>query len=151
MLRRIKRAIDRSYRTLLIFAHDLLMVPIAWLGSYWFRFNLGQIPQEYWDQGLRTLPWVILVQAGCFYLFGLYKGVWRFASLPDLIRIIKAVAAGTVATMVVLFIVYRLEFIPRSLIVLYPLLLAACCSADPASSIAGPKTAAWRWTAVPGC
>jgi FlaA1/EpsC-like NDP-sugar epimerase len=129
--------INRIYRTLLIYAHDLLMVPIAWLGSYWFRFNLGLIPQEYWEQGLRTLPWVILAQAGCFYLFGLYKGVWRFASLPDLIRIIKAVAAGTVATMVVLFVVYRLEFIPRSLIVLYPLLLLLLLS--------GPRLI-YRWS-----
>ena len=112
---------SRIYRTLLIFAHDLLMVPIAWLGSYWFRFNLGQIPEEYWAQGLRTLPWVLLAQAGCFYLFGHYTGVWRFASLPDLRRSIMAGSAGTVATMVLLFIAYRMALIPRSLIVLYQL------------------------------
>ena len=137
MLRRIGRAIGQTYRTLLIFAHDLFMVPIAWLCSYWFRFNLGPIPTEYWAQGLRTLPWVILVQTGCFYLFGLYKGVWRFASLPDLIRIIKAVAAGTMAAMLVLFIFFRLELIPRSLIILYPLLLLFLLS--------GPRLV-YRWS-----
>ena len=59
MLRRIGKTISQIHRTLLIFAHDLLMVPVAWLGSYWFRFNLGQIPEDYWAQGLRTLPWVM--------------------------------------------------------------------------------------------
>lgn len=110
-------------RSLLIFVHDLSMIPVAWLGSYWFRFNLAQIPEHYWTQSLRTLPWVILVQAISFYLFGLYKGVWRFASIPDLIRIMKAVATGTAVAIAVLFLVYRLELIPRSMIVLYPMLL----------------------------
>jgi FlaA1/EpsC-like NDP-sugar epimerase len=80
---------------------------------------------------------VFLVQGGCFYLFGLYKGVWRFASLPDLIRIIKAVAAGTLASMVLLFIVYRLELIPRSLVILYPLFLLLLLS--------GPRLI-YRWS-----
>ena len=44
-----------------IILHDIVVIPIAWLGSYWFRFNLGQIPQEYWDQGLRTLPFLCMV------------------------------------------------------------------------------------------
>ena len=132
----IGQLISRMRRTLLIFGHDILMIPLAWLGAYWFRFNLYQIPGEYWSQALRTLPWVILVQAGSFYLFGLYKGVWRFASIPDLIRIIKAVAAGTVASMAALFLIYRLEFIPRSLVVLYPLLLLILLS--------GPRLL-YRW------
>jgi FlaA1/EpsC-like NDP-sugar epimerase len=134
---RIAASIKRTYRALLIFSHDLLMVPLAWLGSYWFRFNLAQIPDSYWTQGLHTLPWVLLVQACSFYFFGLYKGVWRFASLSDLIRIIKAVAAGTVASMALLFIIYRLEFIPRSLVVLYPLLLLLLLS--------GPRLL-YRWS-----
>ena len=122
-MRHALRLLSGLKRSLLIFIHDLLMIPVAWLGSYWFRFNLAQIPEHYWSQSLRTLPWVILVQAISFYLFGLYKGVWRFASIPDLIRIMKAVAAGTVAAMTILFLVYRLEQIPRSMVLLYPMLL----------------------------
>jgi len=131
------RLASRIRRSLLIFGHDLVMVPLAWLGSYWFRFNLAQIPEEYWSQGVRTLPWVMLVQACCFYLFDLHKGVWRFASLPDMVRIVKAVALGTVACMALLFILYRLEFIPRSMVVLYPVLLLLLLS--------GPRLL-YRWS-----
>ncbi len=131
------RLASRLKRSSLIFAHDLVMIPIAWLGSYWFRFNLAQIPEHYWSQGLRALPWVILTQACCFYLFGLYKGVWRFASIPDLIRIMKAVAAGTVVIMAILFLIYRLEQIPRSMVVLYPMLLLLLLS--------GPRLL-YRWS-----
>ena len=132
-----KRLAGRIRRGLLIFAHDLVMIPIAWLGSYWFRFNLAQIPDAYWSQGVRALPWVILVQACSFYFFDLHKGVWRFASLPDLVRIVKAVAVGTVACMALLFIFYRLEFIPRSMVLLYPVLLLIL--------ISGPRLL-YRWS-----
>ena len=131
------RLLSGLKRSSLIFVHDLLMVPVAWLSSYWFRFNLTQIPEHYWSQSLRALPWVILVQAACFYLFGLYKGVWRFASIPDLIRIMKAVAAGTVVTMAILFLAYRLEQTPRSMVLLYPMLLLLLLS--------GPRLL-YRWS-----
>lgn len=39
--------------------------------------------------------YMMIVQALSYWAFGLYRGVWRFASLPDLIRIIKACLAGT--------------------------------------------------------
>ena len=76
------------------FLHDLLMVPVAWLGSYWLRFNLDGIPVEFWRQALTVLPVVILAQGSMFWYFGLYRGVWRFASMPDLLRILKATLTG---------------------------------------------------------
>ena len=113
----------RIPRTLIVFVHDICMVPVAWLGAYWLRFNLTTIPPTYFDQALLTLPWVLAVQAIAFYRFGLYKGVWRFASVPDLLRILKAVAVGAIVAMAVLFLIYRLDKVPRSLLALYPLLL----------------------------
>ena len=91
------RLANRMRRGLLIFGHDLFMVPVAWLGSYWFRFNLAEIPDAYWAQATRTLPWVMLVQTMSFYRFDLHKGVWRFSSLPDLIRTAVEFTVETVA------------------------------------------------------
>ena len=124
-------------RSLLIFVHDAAMVPFAWLGSYWFRFNLSKIPEDYWLQSLQTLPWVLFIQILCFHVFGLYKGVWRFASIPDLVRIMKAVVTGAIVSMAVLFLAYRLEFVPRSIILLYPILLLLLLS--------GPRLL-YRWS-----
>jgi len=96
------------------FIHDLLMVPIAWLLAYWTRFNLEQIPPEFLTTALQMLPWVMLTCAAVYWAFGLYRGVWRFASLPDLVRISQAVFAATVLVLVVLFIVNRTDNVPRS-------------------------------------
>lgn len=105
------------------FLHDFLSIPLAWLGAYWLRFNLSEIPQEILTQALYTLPWVLLFQTAAFWVFGLYRGVWRFASLPDLTRIIKAIMMGSLLTLLAVFLVTRLQYLPRSIIPSYSLLL----------------------------
>ena len=72
-----------SFRTLAIILHDVLVAALAWLGAYWLRFNLA-VPSEFQAAALSTLAWVVPLQAVVFWRFGLYRGIWRFASLPDL-------------------------------------------------------------------
>lgn len=105
------------------FLHDLAMIPAAWFGAYWLRFNLGVIPQEFMSSALQWIPLVVIAQTGAFVYFQLYRGHWRFASIPDLIRIIKAVVAGAFSVMVVIFVTTRLELMPRSIFPLYSVLL----------------------------
>lgn len=117
------RLFGRTQSRYLAFLHDLLMVPLAWLGSYWLRFNLDGIPIEYWRQALIMLPVVMVVQGSLFWYFGLYRGVWRFASMPDLVRILKAALSGVAAVAVTIFIFTRLQGVPRSVFILDPILL----------------------------
>ena len=105
------------------FTHDLLMVPIAWLGAYWLRFNLERIPDPLLLSALTVLPGVMIVQGAVFWYFGLYRGVWRFASMPDLIRITKAVVFGVSLTAVAIFLLTRMEGIPRAVFPLYGIFL----------------------------
>ena len=110
---------DRLRSRTAAFAHDLAMIPIAWLAAYWLRFNLGSFPPEFLNGALHALPWVMLVQGSIYWVFGLYRGVWRFASLPDLVRITKAALAGTALAVLALFIINRSLHIPRSVPVLF--------------------------------
>ncbi len=105
------------------FTHDLLMVPVAWLGAYWLRFNLGVIPETYIERAFEALPLLIVVQAGINWFFGLYRGVWRFASIPDLIRILQAVTVALVVGFGLLFLFFRLEDVPRSVPIIFGVLL----------------------------
>lgn len=105
------------------FVHDFLSIPVAWFGAYWLRFNLDQIPKEILTQALYMLPWVMIFQAIGFWVFGLYRGVWRFASIPDLTRIVKAVIMGSLMTLLAIFLSTRLQNIPRSVIPLYSMLV----------------------------
>jgi FlaA1/EpsC-like NDP-sugar epimerase len=118
------------------FIHDLIAIPLAWAGAYWLRYNLSEIPAEILSASFVHLIYIIPVQALFFYFFGLYRGIWRFASLPDLIRIIKSVTIGVTATMLVLFLINRLDTIPRSIPVFYLILLPTI--------LAGSRLA-YRW------
>ena len=107
----------RSRLTIAI--HDTFMVACAWLLAFWFRFDLELIPSDYLNNALVYLPYVIISQSIIFWYFGLYKGVWRFSSLPDLIRIFKAVFFGVLFIAGSLFVYNRLAFMPRSVLPLY--------------------------------
>ncbi len=112
------------------------MIPIAWLGAYWLRFNLDSIPEPFFSKALLVLPVVVVTQGFVFWYFGLYRGVWRFASLPDLARILKAVFVGLSVAAVAIFLMTRMQGIPRSVLPLYGLLLVGC--------LCGPRIV-YRW------
>ena len=111
--------LQRARSRLLVFLHDMLMIPAAWGLAYWMRFNLGYVPPEFIEEAVDTLPLVVLVMGPVYWAFGLYRGVWRFASLNDLVRIALAVLVGTTLLLFVLFALNRMAYVPRSLPVLF--------------------------------
>ena len=111
-----------SFRTVTIILHDILVAALAWLGAYWLRFNLA-VPPEFEAAAVATLTWVVPLQAVVFWRFGLYRGIWRFASLPDLKRIVLAVGLAALLIPVVLVLFRVHAVVPRSVLILDPLLL----------------------------
>ena len=109
-------------RTVAIILHDILAASCAWLGAYWLRFNLA-VPSEFQAAALSTLLWVVPLQAAVFWRFGLYRGIWRFASLPDLKRIVLAVGLAALLIPLVLVLFRVSAIVPRSVLILDPLLL----------------------------
>ena len=111
-----------NIRTLLAFAHDVVAVALAWCLAYLLRFNLD-FEHPHLQSMWQTLPWVVLSQALIFLWFGLYRGFWRYASLPDLKRIFLAVASAAMAVPLVLLMLRIPALVPRSVLVLDPILL----------------------------
>ncbi len=109
-------------RTLLVVLHDLCAAALAWALAYWLRFNFD-MPPTFQRAMLASLVAVLPLQAVIAWAWGLYRGVWRFASLPDLKRIILAAGSGALGASTLLFMLHRLEDVPRSVLVLYPVLL----------------------------
>ncbi len=107
--------------------HDLLVTAFAWWVAKWLRYTLR--PDEIISFQLLEFPLVLVVQGLIFYWTGLYKSVWRFASLPDLWNIVRASAIGALSIGLFLFLYNRLEGVPRSVLLLYPVLLAVLLGA----------------------
>jgi len=102
--------------------HDLLVTALAWWVAKELRYALD--PKLIIAFEPYEFPIVLMVQGMVYAWTGLYKGVWRFASLPDLWNILRAAIVGTVAIGVSLFLYGRLDGVPRSVLLLYPFVLA---------------------------
>lgn len=121
ILRKLSRFRARSL-SFAAFAFDIGAVACAWMIAYAIRFN-GVPPPSYLQTALLSLWWVIPTHAVMFRIFGLYRGMWVFASLPDLVRISKAVLTAAVLTVVGSAMVQPSTPIPRSVLLLSPILL----------------------------
>ena len=106
-----------------VLLYDALVVPIAWLGAYWFRFNLDVIPGIFLGQALAMLPLVIFWHLVFFAVFGVHRGAWRFTAIPNLWAILKSVAVGTAVVAISIFFLTRLLAIPRSVFPLHAVFL----------------------------
>jgi FlaA1/EpsC-like NDP-sugar epimerase len=110
-------------RGLLAFLHDLAAAAIAWCIAFWLRFNLD-IPEEYQRAMLERLPHVLVIHAVVFWLLRLYRGLWRYASLPDLQRILLAVGLAALGVPALLILFGLGAQVPRSVYLMAPMLLA---------------------------
>lgn len=116
------KKITINSRTLLAFTHDAVAAFLAISLAYSLRFNFS-VPLEYNLQFKSFFIWLVPLQVTVFILFGLYRGVWRFASMSDLKRILYAVVSETILIAALLLMLDMNPPVPRSVLVLNPLLL----------------------------
>jgi len=96
-----------------IFAIDLLIIAFCFLAAHMVRFEF-QIPTYIIAGFLQVLPIVILVKLLCFYFFDLYRGMWRFTSIADLINIIKSASISSLLIMCIILLRYQFVGFSRS-------------------------------------
>jgi len=121
-------------RSILIVLFDFMTGALAWGLGFLLRFNF-EWPSGYGAKFSLSLAVLLMVHAAACRWAGLYRGMWVFASLPDLKRVLKAVGVSSVAVLVLLSVDRTVPGIPRSMALLYPLLLL---------TIMGGGRAAWR-------
>ncbi|OHC75556.1 MAG: nucleotide sugar dehydratase [Rhodospirillales bacterium RIFCSPLOWO2_12_FULL_58_28] len=101
-------------RGYIVFVHDIIMAALAFYLSLYLR--LGGALYYYSPELLVRGTLSFTVIAGVIFLFmGLYRGVWRYASLNDLLAIARAATLAVLVFMLVMFLWTRLEELPRSL------------------------------------
>ncbi len=104
-------------RFLLICNIDGILSIIAFYGAYWLR--LESFPTE---PIINTIV-VFFASIFSFVLLGVYKRIWRYSSTDDLIIITKATLMTVILTAFSLFLMTRLEDMPRSTMIIYFILL----------------------------
>jgi FlaA1/EpsC-like NDP-sugar epimerase len=113
-----------SRRSLLAFLHDVAMAALSFGLSFYLRLG---------DEIVRYENWLTVgygaaftgIAAVAFLLTGLYRGIWRYASLPDLFNIARAATITVLVFPLAMFLFTRLDTLPRSTLFINWLVLIA--------------------------
>ena len=100
---------------------DLLMFVFASVGAYFIRFDL-MMPANGWMQFGYVLPILLSIKILVFFAMGVYRGMWRYVSINDLITVLKATIVSSLVLIGVILAVYRFEGFSRGVFVLDGLL-----------------------------
>jgi FlaA1/EpsC-like NDP-sugar epimerase len=105
---------------MLIVLHDLAMVAAAWFALRWLASVAGAPAAP---SMVVELLIVVATQAIVLRAVGLYQGLWRFASLPDLANLVRAALYGVVLIVTIFFLLGMLDLVPRRVLFPYPIVV----------------------------
>src|SRR5258706_405038 len=114
---------DFSYkRRIFEFLLDVVLIVLAYWSAYAIKFEpFSNSPA--WKLFLRTLPVLVVVRLAAFLLFGVYRGIWRYTSIDDLMAFAKAVAAGSPVSLAIVLFKVRFAGFSRAIFVIDALVM----------------------------
>lgn len=103
------------------FLIDLILIVFAYFLAFFIRFD-GRLLAPYLSMYFSTLPVVVVIFSALMAVFGIYRGIWKYSSIRDMVMIASASAIGVLAV----FFFFKLGqnvYIPRGVLVIFLLLV----------------------------
>src|SRR5678810_586428 len=98
--------VDVSYkRRIFEVLLDVVLIILAYWSAYAIKFGAFS-GSEAWKLFLRTLPVLVFVKMATFLAIGVYRGLWRYTGLDDLVVFVKAVVLSSVASVIVVLFAF---------------------------------------------
>lgn len=115
--------VDFSYkRRIFEVLLDVVLITLSYWAAYAIKFGAFSNSPA-WKLFLRTLPILVVVRLAAFLFFGVYRGIWRYTSIDDLMAFAKAVAAGSVVGMLIILFKFRFQGFSRAIFVIDALVM----------------------------
>ncbi len=110
--------VDVSYkRRIFEVLLDLVLIILAYWSSYAIKFGpFSNSPQ--WQLFIRSIPVVLFVKMATFLVMGVYRGLWKYTSIDDLIVFAKAVTLSSIASVIIILFTFRFEGFSRAVFVI---------------------------------
>ncbi len=108
---------------------DVALIALAYYGAYLLRWD-GQPPGGQLEIFLRTLPILIIIEILSLLVGGVYKGLWRYVGVDDLVIILRSVLAGAALSCAAVFLLYEFQGPSATVFLLNLLLLVVLVSAS---------------------
>jgi len=101
---------------------DALLITLSYYAAY--VFILGSFEDTpNWDLFVKTLPLLIVFKLAAFLVVGIYRGLWRYTSIGDFVTFTKAVALGSILSVLAVLFLWRFENFSRSVFALDAIIL----------------------------
>jgi UDP-GlcNAc:undecaprenyl-phosphate/decaprenyl-phosphate GlcNAc-1-phosphate transferase len=115
--------VDLSYkRRLFEVLLDMILIVLSYWSAYAIKFEpFSNSPA--WKLFLRTLPVLVVVRLAMFLFFGVYRGIWRYTGMDDLVTFAKAVAAGSVVSIIIVLFKFRFQGFSRAVFLIDALVM----------------------------
>jgi UDP-GlcNAc:undecaprenyl-phosphate GlcNAc-1-phosphate transferase len=104
----------RIFETLL----DVSLIVIAWYAAWGLRFGRMDPTDPQFRMMVRTLPIVVAVKIGVFLASGVYRGLWRYVSVHDLMGIARAVTIASVISACAIVLSYQEHLFSRRVLMM---------------------------------
>lgn len=101
---------------------DAFLITAAYYAAYALQFGSFENTTN-WDLFIKTAPMVVILKLFAFLAFGVYRGIWRYTSVGDLITFAKGVVAGSILSVGAILLLYRFQNFSRTVFVLDAILL----------------------------
>jgi UDP-GlcNAc:undecaprenyl-phosphate/decaprenyl-phosphate GlcNAc-1-phosphate transferase len=103
--------VDVSYKRRIF---EVLLDVVLVILSYWAAYAINFPPNSpAWKLFIRTLPVLVFMKMSVFLVMGVYRGLWRYTSMSDLIVFGKAVVLSSVASLLLILFAFRFEGFSR--------------------------------------
>jgi UDP-GlcNAc:undecaprenyl-phosphate/decaprenyl-phosphate GlcNAc-1-phosphate transferase len=110
--------VDVSYKRRIF---EVLLDVVLIILSYWCAYAIKFGPfsnSPAWKLFTRTLPVLVFVKMAVFLGMGVYRGLWRYTSIGDLVVFLKAVVLSSIGSVLVLLFAFRFEGFSRTVFVI---------------------------------
>ncbi|HEX6716510.1 MAG TPA: hypothetical protein VF088_05335 [Pyrinomonadaceae bacterium] len=113
--------VDVSYKRRIF---EVLLDVVLIILSYWASYAINFPPNNNaWRLFTRTLPVLVFIKMSVFLVIGVYRGLWRYTSMSDLIVFAKAVVLSSVASLLLILFAFRFEGYSRKVFVIDAVLM----------------------------
>jgi UDP-GlcNAc:undecaprenyl-phosphate GlcNAc-1-phosphate transferase len=101
---------------------DVGLISLAYYGSYVIVLGDFETTSN-WELFIKTLPVLIVLKLAAFLAVGVYRGIWRYTSIGDLVTFFRGVALGSVLSVMAILALYRFEGFSRAVFFIDAVLL----------------------------
>jgi hypothetical protein len=101
---------------------DFTLIGISYYLAFWLYSGLS-MTEEHLLFLLRSIPIVYGGTYLSFFLFGIYRGVWQYVGIDDLIRYLKAVLGSVIIVTAITYFLFKYPDYPFAVFILYAIFL----------------------------